>query len=271
MRRKAITMNTNDLDKKRWAIFKGGLLLLHGIGQERALPQGETPPLAPPSDSTIHEVEHVNGSKVSAFYVMDEAVEAPQGYEWVALRESFDFLPLAHYELAGKASQILLWDRNTRYCPHCGVRTIQIAPIAKKCNVCGQEWYPHLAPAVIVLVRKDNKILLVRSKQFKRNYMGLVAGFLEPGESLEACVHREVKEETGLRIHRLQYFDSQAWPYPSGVMIGFTAEYLDGDLTLQEEELSAGGFYDLEHLPPIPHPLSIARRLIDAWIAEQRT
>ena len=97
---------------------------------------------------------------------------------------------------------------------------------------------------------------------FRGTFKGLVAGFLEPGETLEECVHREVMEETGLRIRNLKYFGSQPWPYPSGIMVGYTAEYESGSIKLQDEELSAGAFYTRDNLPEIPKKLSIARRLI---------
>lgn len=113
---------------------------------------------------------------------------------------------------------------------------------------------------------KGESILLVHARNFRGSYKGLVAGFLEPGETLEECVNREVMEETGLTIKNLKYFGSQPWPYPSGIMIGYTAEYESGTIKLQDEELSAGAFYTREHLPEIPKKLSIARKMIDAWL-----
>jgi NAD+ diphosphatase len=107
---------------------------------------------------------------------------------------------------------------------------------------------------------------MVRARNFRGTYYGLVAGFLEAGETLEECVHREVMEETGIRIKNLKYFGSQPWPYPSGVMIGFTAEYESGDIKLQDEELCAGAFFDRDNLPEIPRKMSLARTLIDDWI-----
>ena len=109
-------------------------------------------------------------------------------------------------------------------------------------------------------------MLLVRAKNFRGNYYGLVAGFLETGETLEECVRREVKEETNLEITHIRYFGNQPWPYPSGQMIGFTAEYAGGTLRLQDEELSTAAFFRYDHLPEIPHKLSMARMLIDDWL-----
>ena len=118
-------------------------------------------------------------------------------------------------------------------------------------------------------IRKGDSILLVHARNFRGTFNGLVAGFLEPGETLEECVHREVKEETGLYINNLKYFGSQPWPYPSGVMIGFTADYEGGEIKLQKKELNAGDFYTKDHLPEIPKKLSLARKLIDDWLEEK--
>jgi NAD+ diphosphatase len=146
------------------------------------------------------------------------------------------------------------------------VPTHQISDIGKKCPECRQDFYPPTSPAIIVRITRGDSILMVRARNFRGTYYGLVTGFLEAGETLEECVHREVMEETGIRIKNLKYFGSQPWPYPSGVMIGFTAEYESGDIKLQDEELCAGAFFDRDNLPEIPRKMSLARTLIDDWI-----
>ena len=140
----------------------------------------------------------------------------------------------------------------------------------KRCPACGYEIYPPISTAIIVLIRRGaDEVLLVHARNFRGTFYGLVAGFLEPGETLEQCVEREVREETGLSICNIRYFDSQSWPYPSGLMVGFTADYAGGTIKLQDDELSAGAFYHRDHLPELPQKLSIARRLIDHWLAEK--
>ncbi len=126
--------------------------------------------------------------------------------------------------------------------------------------------WPQLATAVIVLIHRGDEVLLVHAKNFKTDFYGLVAGFVETGETLEEAVHREVMEETGIKIKNVTYFSSQPWPYPSGLMVGFNADYVSGELRLQRSELSKGGWFSKNNLPTIPEKLSIARMLIDAWL-----
>ena len=130
--------------------------------------------------------------------------------------------------------------------------------------------WPSLATAIIVLVHRGNEVLLVHARNFRGNFFGLVAGFVETGESLEEAVHREVMEETGLTITNLRYFGSQPWPYPSGLMVGFHADYVSGEIKLQKEELAAGQWFTKDNLPEIPEKLSIARRIIDDWLSKNQ-
>lgn len=141
----------------------------------------------------------------------------------------------------------------------------------QKCTQCGKSVWPSLATAIIVLIRRGEEVLLVHARNFKSDFYGLVAGFVETGETLEQAVHREVMEETGLTINHLKYFGSQPWPYPSGLMVGFTADYVDGEIHLQTEELSRGKWFTKYNLPTIPEKLSIARQIIDAWLEEQKS
>ena len=140
--------------------------------------------------------------------------------------------------------------------------------ISKRCSQCGKEVWPQLATAVICLVQRGDEVLLVHARNFRGDFYGLVAGFVETGETLEEAVVREVREETGIEIRNLRYFASQPWPYPCGLMVGFTAEYASGELHLQRSELSRGGWFKRNALPQIPEKLSIARRLIDHWLEE---
>jgi NAD+ diphosphatase len=141
--------------------------------------------------------------------------------------------------------------------------------ISKKCTKCGKEMWPQLATAVITLIKRDDKILLVNARNFRSDFYGLVAGFVETGETLEEAAKREIKEEVGLEVKNLKYFGSQPWPYPCGLMVGFNADYVSGDIHLQASEIAKGGWFRKDNLPTIPEKLSIARMLLDAWLAEK--
>ena len=181
----------------------------------------------------------------------------------MGLRETFDVLDSECYALAGKARELLYWNDNSQYCGMCGCPMKFHTNISKRCTNCGKEVWPALATAIIVAIMRGEEILLVQSKNFRGDYMGLVAGFVETGESLEEAVKRETLEETGISIKNIQYAGSQAWPYPSGLMIGYTAEYESGNLQIQRSELNKGGWYSLRNLPAIPGKVSLARQLID--------
>lgn len=218
------------------------------------------------NESPLHHLPLPDGGKAVAATL--QSLPALDENKWMIadLRTSYDLLPRYHYHLAGRAAEILYWDSHSRFCPVCGTPTVQCDTIMKKCPTCHYEIYPPIATATIVRVTRGDEILLVRARNFRGTHYGLVAGFLEPGETLEACVQREVMEETGLQIKNIRYFGSQPWPYPCGLMVGFTAEYESGILHLQEEELTTAAFFNKQNLPELPRKLSIARKLIDNWI-----
>ncbi len=187
----------------------------------------------------------------------------------MGLRASFDVLDFESYTLAGKAAELIYWNQNTRYCGCCGGEMQFHTEISKRCRECGKEVWPQLATAIIVRVTRISKVLLVHANNFRGDYYGLVAGFVETGETLEECVRREVREETGIEVKNIRYFASQPWPYPCGLMVGFTADYASGELCLQRSELSNGGWFTRDKLPHIPGRVSLARRLIDDWLEQQ--
>lgn len=221
-------------------------------------------PTEPPTElKPWTTVMNVDGEKA---YRIDLPLLGNENYEMCGLRQSYYKLSEEEYLKAGKCHELLYWDQNTKYCGVCGGLMKFHTDISKRCEHCGKEVWPQLATAVIVLVRKGDEVLLVHAKNFRTDFYGLVAGFVETGETLEEAVHREVMEETGLHIKNLKYFASQPWPYPCGLMVGFTADYDGGKIHLQRSELSKGAWFDKDHLPHIPEKLSIARHLIDDWL-----
>lgn len=198
---------------------------------------------------------------------LEDAGKQAGALRLIGLREAYPRMAAEDYRAAGKALELMHWDAGSRYCGRCGAPTARASEISKKCTVCGTEVFAQVSPAIIVLVRRGREALLVHARNFSRPFFGLVAGFVETGESLEECVHREVMEETSLRIRDVRYAGSQAWPYPNSLMLGFTADYESGELRFADGELTEGGFFSADNLPLLPTAPSIARRLIEEWRA----
>lgn len=251
-----------------WFIFSGSRLLLsrHNDGHY-SLPLAENSPVG--SEEAFFDIEPFDGTPCKAAGLNDYVFDTEK-FEAMGLRESFYVLDSAAYRHAGKAEELVNWNNATRFCGYCGGEMFFTSLISKKCKHCGREIWPTLSPASIVLISRGDEVLLVQSLNFKKDFYGLVAGFVETGESFEQCIVREVHEETGLKIKNLRYFDSQPWPYPRGIMVGFFADYAGGELTLQKSELRRGGWFRYDDLPKLPEKLSIARRLIDTWLIERR-
>lgn len=199
-------------------------------------------------------------------YRLDRPVTGRDDLQMMGLRQSYDVLPPAMYQLAGKCAELVYWDQNSKYCGCCGAPMKWQTEISKHCTNCGKELWPQLATAIIVRVTRGEEVLMVHANNFRGKYYGLVAGFVETGETLEECVQREVWEETRIRVKNIRYFGSQPWPYPAGLMVGFTAEYESGELQLQRSEIASGGWFRRDNLPEIPGPVSLARRLLDDWL-----
>ncbi len=254
-----------DMNKVLWFVFsKNGILLQKSpCDSSYGIPAEELP------FNHIAETGHIThfcGDVEARAFMVEEPVSAPVGYIFVPLRKTYFFLPEEIYSLACKMEELVYWNNETHYCGRCGGKMVFSSPISKRCADCGHEVWPVLQLAVIVLVRREDKVLLVQSKSFKSDYMGLVAGFVETGETLEQAVHREVMEETQIRIKNLRYIKSQVWPFPCNLMAGFVADYESGVISIQKSELNKGGWFARDEMPPLPDEASIARQIINAWI-----
>ena len=249
-----------------WFVFnKGDIMLQRNEDGTYTIPCQDEAPVAAIEYTHILNISPMDdGIPVKA--LSTEATPDNRRYEMCGLRQSFYKLSLPLYLKAGKCQELLYWDRNTRYCGVCGTPMEMDTDISKRCPNCGKTVWPQLATAIIVLISRGDDLLLVHARNFKTDFYGCIAGFVETGESLEEAVRREVKEETALTIKNLRYFKSQPWPYPCGLMVGFFAEYESGELKLQESELARGNWFNKNSLPTIPEKLSLARMLIDQWL-----
>ena len=174
------------------------------------------------------------------------------------------------WTLAGRAVQLVEWERTHRFCGRCATPT-EPAPAdrARRCPSCGMLAFPRLAPAVITLIERDGEALLARNATFPGAMYSCIAGFVEPGETLEEAVQREVREEVGVELDDVRYSSSQPWPFPHSLMIGFEATWASGDIEVDGTEIVDANWYRADNLPMVPPPMSIARTLIDQWIARQ--
>ncbi|PKO89435.1 MAG: NAD(+) diphosphatase [Betaproteobacteria bacterium HGW-Betaproteobacteria-10] len=195
---------------------------------------------------------------------VDAFPKIPTG-EGRSLRAIFQLGGAEIFALAGRSTQLLDWQNQHRFCGQCGTPTqTKSGEHAMQCPSCGLLAYPRISPAVMVLVQNGDKLLLARSPHFKAGVFSALAGFVEPGETLEACASREVREEVGIEIANLRYFHSQPWPFPNSLMVAFFADYAGGTITPDRREIEAAEWFSPDALPLLPEPISISRQLIDA-------
>lgn len=228
-------------------------------------------PVIQPFLTRTHLLGHFNQHDVyCAEFVAHHAL--PSEFSIMPLRKALEVIGEEWYTLAVKAYSIINWDKNHQYCGRCGHLTQQkINTFERICESCTQVFYPRISPSVIALIHKNDQILMARSPHFAPGVYGLIAGFIEAGESAETALHREVAEEVGITIHNLQYFGSQAWPFPDSLMIGFVAEHLAGEIVIDNNEIETAGWFHMHELPGRPSTnISLAAKLLDSFIAKHR-
>ena len=252
-----------------WLIFRGNRVLVRENGRVVALPLLEDVAALGLTFLRQHYLGYLAGDEPRHCFAAEVAAgtEPPAGMRFQSIRRLFGRLPETQLWLAGRAVQIINWDRNNLFCGRCGARNqIQAYERSKKCPECGLVTYPRLSPAIIVRVTRQDEsgsyILLARGPRHRPGMYSVLAGFVEPGETLEDCVRREVQEEVGVDVTDIRYFGSQPWPFPDSLMIAFTAVTHQTDLTLQKEEIEDAGWFTAGNLPDIPPPMSIAHALI---------
>jgi NAD+ diphosphatase len=250
-------------DNARNLVFRGDELLVHAT--EFSLPDEEICAALGVKLDTAHAVGLWQERYYRAAWV-DRNAAAVAGYEFRKLRSLFGTLDIELMAIAGRGYQIAEWARTHRFCGACGT---PMQPAANEhcmqCPACGMSAYPRISPAMMVLVKKGDAILLARHAQSPTGRHSALAGFLEPGESVEDAIHREVMEEVGLKVRDLRYFGSQSWPFPHSLMVAFTAEYASGEITPDPVEIAEARWYAPEdELPPVAFDISIAYALISA-------
>ncbi len=225
-------------------------------------PLSEEWPLFEPLAQTVLQLGKDPQETDFAVELSDETLPGTD-YDWVSLRSLVGRIDDHVFNLWGKASQLLYWHRNHRFCGSCGEKTVDHkSEQAKVCPSCSLTWYPRISPCIIVLVTRGEEMLLARSPRFTKGMYSTLAGFVEPGESVESALKREIAEEVAIRIRNIRYFGSQPWPFPGQLMLGFFAEYDAGTLQIDGREISDAGWYHVTDLPMIPGEGTIAGRMI---------
>jgi NAD+ diphosphatase len=255
-----------------WFVLRGTDLLVTQGTEGRA----ELPPIGHPHDLGIEGVrdQYLGLLGETHCYVMEATRDAPEpeGWGFVNLRTLYGAIDEDVIAVAGRAAQLVEWERTHQFCGVCGTATRRRATErARECPACGYIAYPKVTPAIMVLVRDGTRMLLARGPQFRGGMVSALAGFVEPGETLEQCVMREVGEEVGLKVKNIRYFASQPWPFPHQMMIAFFADYADGEISVDPVEIVEANWYEFNNLPRVPGKMSIAGRLIAAAVGEMQT
>lgn len=212
--------------------------------------------------TSLVPIGFMNDIYYSAFSV-DDKTNIPENTKFMNVRHLYRTSNEDLFSLAGLGGQIADWDRTFRYCGRCGSLTENLYnERAKVCPDCGYTSYPRISPAMICSVVRGKEILLARGCKFTQPVYSVLAGFVEPGETLEETVAREIMEETGISVKNIRYFGNQPWPFSSSMMIAFTADYESGEIKIDDKEILDAGWFTTENLPMLPTPYSIARRLI---------
>ncbi|MBI2502408.1 MAG: NAD(+) diphosphatase [Candidatus Latescibacteria bacterium] len=250
--------------------FAGDRLLVHLEGPAARVPLlGQAEELGPP----VLRQQYLGTLGQIHCYSVELATDAqpPAGMALKGLRQLFGLLEEEFFWVAGRAVQIVNWDRTHQYCGQCGTPTTpRPAERARECPACGLLSFPRVSPAIIVLVERGRQFLLARNQRFPPGRYSIIAGFVEPGETLEQAVAREVREEVNIEVSDIRYFASQPWPFPHSLMVGFTAQYAGGEIRPDLAELADAAWFTPDHLPDLPDGISISRRLIDWFLAKHR-
>ncbi|MHB8058569.1 MAG: NAD(+) diphosphatase [Desulfuromonadaceae bacterium] len=248
------------------ALLRGASLIV-AVGPQQALLRDGTLPTGVFPETEPLRIGLWEGKPLRVARIAPDAV-LPDEYEALPFQGADLRLDNVLATIAGRAAQILHWERRSRFCSHCGGELTRITTgWGKRCQSCGDEHFPHIHPCIIVMVRRGAELLLIRNTAWSAGRFSLVAGFLEFGESLEECVQREVREETGIEVTNIRYVGSQCWPFPSQQMIGFLAEYADGEVMPDGVEVVEAGWFHEDALPASPGgKRSISRWIMDTYV-----
>jgi NAD+ diphosphatase len=257
-------------DNKKYFIFVGSTIFLQKYNNNLVPLEYMPPAIINDRCNIIHIGLHSGCLCVAIELASFGDMPSIDGVVSLPLKSSFAAVSDLWFYPLVKSYHLLDWDKKSKYCSQCGGSIAMRANAFEKvCSSCELSFFPRISPSIIVLIKSENKILLARSAHFAAGIYGLIAGFVEPGETLEQAVHREVYEEVGLKVDNLCYFRSQPWPFPDSLVIGFTADYAGGNISFLDGEIAEAAWYGKDDMPGRPSSsVSIASDLIDSFILE---
>lgn len=199
---------------------------------------------------------------------LDKKASIPEQFKTIPLKQALSLICPHEYGMGVKAYSVIHWDKNHQYCGRCGAKTTHNSKnFERTCPQCHISFFPRISPSIIVLIHKHDHLLMARSPHFAPGVYGLIAGFVEIGETIEEAIHREIQEEVGIQVKNISYFGSQPWPFPDSLMLAFRAEYKSGDLAIDNDEIEDAGWYRYDNLPGRPSTrISIASLMLDDFI-----
>lgn len=258
-----VTLKQKNSDFSYWFIFFNNKMLVTLNDGKASIPYAKSLDELDICPLRIQYLGLLDSTDCFSVEVTSDTINSEK-MDFLDLRSLYGLLDEDLFLLAGKALQIAAWDQTHQYCGRCGTKTENMEnERAKICPKCKFISYPRICPAVITAVIKDGKILLAHNKAFHGNMYSLIAGFVEPGETLEEAVKREIMEEVNIKVKNVQYLGSQPWPFPNSLMLGFIAEYEDNEIAVDGVEIGDADWFDAENLPELPSGVSIARKIID--------
>jgi NAD+ diphosphatase len=263
----AVTAPTLLSARPRWFVVQQLGLIVREEAERIHLPETTDLPLLGLDAADAHYLGRLDGE--DCFTLPAARGECPPPWQARSLRSLYGQLSEEEFAVAGRGVQISTFAATHRFCGGCGQPGVRdAAERCVRCARCELVFYPRVSPAIIVLVRRGDEALLARSSRFASGFYSTLAGFVEPGESLEQTLAREVLEEVGIRVANVRYFGSQPWPFPHSLMVGFFADYAGGEIVVDGDEIVDARWFSARDLPPVPPKLSIARKLIDSWVGD---
>jgi NAD+ diphosphatase len=248
-----------------WFVVQASALFVRSDDHGVSLPRTDDIARWGLDERQAHYLGQIDGRDCFALASGNVPPVAPWSVE--GLRSLYGRLDEVVFAVAGRAVPIVHFGLVHRFCGRCGTATERDAvERCVRCPACGLTAYPRVSPAIIVLIRRGEEALLASSARFTTGFYSTLAGFVEPGESLEDTLQREVREEVGVEVTNIRYFGSQPWPFPHSLMVGFVAEHAGGDIVVDGSEITDARWFRADALPLVPPKLSIARQLIEAWV-----